>query len=381
MRKIAHLLSVFLLIIVFCSCQSTRVYVHSKEQVFENNSLVEERTNVTRLDYEDEACEVFQKKTEKSSSVKRYYDLSSVYNVVENTEDNSKTLIHFYTAEKTKKSKSEYEDVVFSLIESDIKKANKDMTLTVLGQKLVRLKTQDLSSSDDIPLTPSVKKGDKFSSDDEQLFLTAYGKFVEIIKASQSDEGIASNAKIRTENSTEKIKVLSTPNSKYILYSAAGKPFVVAGASLWNALKCFGYAVINFSGGYNLMTGNSSNGATLWVLPDFNKAKEKAATAKEANRIKYYPEYHLPFTNNHIIVDKYNREIEIEQLVGEDAENITAIEHYEYDNTMSVSLSAKADAQSTAATAGLVGTIVTIPVSVVTWVAGAAYGIYSDLSN
>ncbi len=184
--------------------------------------------------------------------------------------------------------------------------------------------------------------------------------------------------KKRTENVTERVTVISTSNTNYILYSFLGKPLVIAGATVWNILKCAGYALINFGGGYNLTTGK---GDSLWKLPSFKDSQEKAAIAREENRIKYYPEYHIPFTDNKIIVDKYDKNIEVEKLVGEDAEQITAVEHQEYDNSMSVSLSAKADAASTAATANLVGTVVTIPVSVVTWVAGAAYGIYDTFSN
>ena len=54
-------------------------------------------------------------------------------------------------------------------------------------------------------------------------------------------------------------------------------------------------------------------------------------------------------------------------------------QHSHYDNSMSVSMSAKADANSTAAVVGLVGTVITVPVSAITWVGGAAIGIYSNV--
>ena len=48
---------------------------------------------------------------------------------------------------------------------------------------------------------------------------------------------------------------------------------------------------------------------------------------------------------------------------------------------MSVSLSSKADAASTAATANIIGTAVTIPISAITWVGGAAIGICGSISK
>ena len=163
----------------------------------------------------------------------------------------------------------------------------------------------------------------------------------------------------------------SKTNGKYVAYTFLGKPFVLIGASAWNVIKCGGYAIINFFGGWSFVHGSSD---PFWLMPSYSESKNTAAAAKEANRIKYYPEYHIPLTNNHISVDKYNRKVEVEMLFAEGSEQITAVEHHEYDNTMSVSLSAKTDAVSTAATAGLVGTVITIPVSGASWVFGAIAG-------
>ena len=87
-----------------------------------------------------------------------------------------------------------------------------------------------------------------------------------------------------------------------------------------------------------------------------------------------FPEYHLPFTNNHITIEKIDSEV---SNAFSDAETvkIVAQEKQEYDNTIKVGRSAAADAYSTASTVGYVGTAVTIPVSAVTWVAGVAAGV------
>ena len=197
-----------------------------------------------------------------------------------------------------------------------------------------------------------------------------------------SDEDEMDNAKrVRTEEFVEKATVESKTNGKYVAYSFLGKPFVWLGTGIWNVLKCFGYAFINFGGGYNLVSGKANSENLAWKLPSYKKSKEKAAAAKEANTIQYYPEYHKPFTDNRIIVDTYDKKIETEQLSFEDAEKIKSANRVVYGNTMSVSLSAKADAASTSAMAGLVGTAVTIPISVTSWIGGAAAGIFGRIKQ
>lgn len=228
----------------------------------------------------------------------------------------------------------------------------------------------------------------KFSTRLPSYFATAYKDVNKKRNSQQNAKELAetseknSIAKTRSEICVEKVTVHSTLNSGYIAYSFLGKPFVILGATTWNILKCFGYAFMNFGGGYNLATGNySSNNDSVWMLPSYKKSKEKVAVAKENNKIKYYPEYHKAFTNNHIEVDTYNQMFGAESSRLSDSEKIYAIQHSEFDNTMSVSLSSKADAASTAATANIIGTAVTIPISVVTWVGGAAIGIVGGISN
>ena len=228
----------------------------------------------------------------------------------------------------------------------------------------------------------------KLSARLPSYFATAYRDVNKKRKSQQNVNELAetpeenSATKTRSEICVEKVAVHSTVDSGYVAYSFLGKPFVILGATTWNILKCFGYAFINFGGGYNFATGNySSNNDSVWMLPSYKKSKEKATAAKEANRIKYYPEYHKAFTNNHIEVDTYNQIAGAESSRLSDSEKIYAIQHSEFDNTMSVSLSSKADAASTAATANIIGTAVTIPISAITWVGGAAIGICGSISK
>lgn len=228
----------------------------------------------------------------------------------------------------------------------------------------------------------------KLSARLPSYFATAYKDVNKKRKTQQNVTELAetteenSATKTRSEICVEKVTVHSTVDSGYLAYSFLGKPFVILGATTWNILKCFGYAFINFGGGYNFATGNySSNNDSAWMLPSYKKSKEKAAVAKEANRIKHYPEYHKAFTNNHIEVDTYNQIAGAESSRLSDSEKIYAIQHSEFDNTMSVSLSSKADAASTAATANIIGTAVTIPISAITWVGGAAIGICGSISK
>lgn len=228
----------------------------------------------------------------------------------------------------------------------------------------------------------------KLSARLPSYFATAYRDVNKKRKSQQDAKELAetteenSAAKTRSEICVEKVTVHSTVDSGYVAYSFLGKPFVILGATTWNILKCFGYAFINFGGGYNFATGNySNNNDSAWMLPSYKKSKEKAAVAKEANRIKHYPEYHKAFTNNHIEVDTYNQIAGTESSRLSDSEKIYAVQHSEFDNTMSVSLSSKADAASTAATANIIGTAVTIPISAITWVGGAAIGICGSISK
>ena len=195
----------------------------------------------------------------------------------------------------------------------------------------------------------------------------------ELTGAVMSRSGSAPGQILRSVEESERVRVESTPDVGFILYSFLGKPFVIVGASAWNALRCAGYALYNFSGGYSAVV----YGDAYWKMPDYRKSKETAAAAREANRIKHYPEYHIPFTSNVITVDRFDKDVSVLSLA--DGEEIIPVETQVLGNKMSVSRSAAADAASTAAVAGLVGTVVTIPVSVLTWIGGAVVGVMAQM--
>lgn len=188
----------------------------------------------------------------------------------------------------------------------------------------------------------------------------------------KNNKNVSTEEKFRSMqslSSTEKISVASSLNTPYMLYSFVGKPFVVLGSSGLSLVKCLGYACVNFIGGYSATTG----GDVFWMMPDTKKAKEKAAYARENNGISYYPEYHKAFTNNHIAVEKLSDDT---NQVGE---MVKKTEHFSYDNSLSVERSISADANATASVVGWVGTAITVPVSAITWVGGAAFGLYSSI--
>ena len=261
--------------------------------------------------------------------------------------------------------------------------------LSIEGGELTKNQKRKIKSSTGSTITErAYVSGDEFMPPYENAFKkiisvikreNAAKSFKNSLKEEKNDGGEEiSSGNFKSVTNVERVTVKSTPNKNFIVYSIIGKPFVIAGSSVWNLVKCAGYALINFGGGYNMASGKSSfnSDAKVWFLPSASKAKEKAREAKAANGISYYPEYHLPFTDNHITVEKFDRDINVKTTADGMAETITPIETFEYDNTISVSRSAKADAASTAATADLIGTVVTIPVSVGTWVTGFAAGIY-----
>ena len=352
---------------VFCSCMSTREYIKTQKTFYEDEIAIEESHELLR-----------DRKLIETSS-KKFYDLADVCTRV--NEDEARVVMNAFTAVKEADSKAHNDEITFSLMEYQADKATNEVRSFVLGTKSVKAKDGKVVSTTDSSGKVQRAKGEDFGIELEPFFYTNLDALVAAMYSeSESDEEKPASAmkdiKRQEITASEKVIVESQPNGNYIFYSIAGKPFVILGTATWNILKCLGYAVINFGGGYNFMTGKS--GGRLWMLPDYKKSKEKAAEAKEANKIPHYPEYHLPFTNNHIVVEKYDRDISVIALADDNSEEIIPIERYEYDNTMSVERSAKADAASTAATAGLIGTIVTIPISVVSWLGGAFVGVYYD---
>ena len=113
-------------------------------------------------------------------------------------------------------------------------------------------------------------------------------------------------------------------------------------------------------------------------MPDVKGAGKKAEAAKNENAI-VYPEYHIPFTNNHITIEKITGETEaVFTDINANEVRVTRRETHEYNNSISVKQTAEKDANETAAVIGLVGTVLTVPVSAVTWFIGAVYGAAED---
>ncbi len=349
---------IFVLSVSLCSCMSTREYVKTTNRLYQDEVLVAETQTLT-LDG-----------NVKEESSKQFYDLSDVYSSLSWKEEDEKAWMTSFVAQKESQGNSG--KITFTLMEYVYDKASNTYSTTELGKKEVKTKNGNLVSQNDQSGREVKAKGDKFNDEWEEAFNNNLGSMLQVINGEEKNALANSDSEhFRTVTECEKVVVNSTPNGKYIFYSIVGKPFVIAGVTAWNLIKCAGYALINFGGGYNATTGKANG--KLWYMPSYKKAKEKAVVAREANKIQYYPEYHLPFTNNTIVVDKYDRDITV--LSVEDGEIITPIEHQELNNTMEVSRSAAADAASTAAVAGMIGTAVTIPVSVATWVGGAVVGV------
>lgn len=344
------------------SCKTTEnTYIKTKNCLYENDVLVREEVKATK------DGQIIDART------RSVHDFSKAFSTAYS--DESKNLVYAFSVQKTKTFGEPYETVDFNLIEYyETKNGIKE---TVIGTRCMRMQNNKYIYFKDNRKKMVRDMGDHFPAEFEEAFVKIAADFEASLNAvapEEEDEDEKNSS--QSKNESEKIIVKSTPNQSYIVYQFAGKPFVIAGAAAWNILKCAGYACINFIGGYNAASGNVNG--MLWMLPSWKKSKEKAEAAKEANKVKYYPEYHIPFTNNHIIIEKYDRDISVVAVAGEDAEIITPIERYEYDQSISVERSAAADAASTAAFAGMVGTAVTIPVSVITWVGGAATGIYAQ---
>ncbi len=354
------------LFLAFVSCASNRVYVKTQDTLYEDDRLTTEVSS-TSLDG----------KLQKDS-IKNYYNLYEFENSVVATE--SKTTTHYFIAEKEQTSKSEYQMTNVYLVEEVFNRSDRTDTSDIIGKKTIRFnKNGKLAPYIDSNGAPKLAKGDSFSKDDEAMFSKIPVYLEGVFSATTGQEiSEAAGKSYRTESVVKNIEVTSTPNQSFIMYQIMGKPFVILGTASWNILKCVGYALINFTGGYNAVAGKSN--AAYWKLPSYKKAKEKAVKAKEANKIAYYPEYHLPFTDNHIVVTTVTGEKE-SLFVSSDEIKVKSTTRKEIDNTLSVSRSAKADAAQTAAVAGVIGTVITIPVSVVSWIGGAAFGIYGKTQN
>lgn len=309
----------------FLSCKSTNVYVKESVQFYENNMLQEETETLT-------------KDSRLQSKKEIIYDKAQIdgYQVYARTESQNggsgKMHVQVFNGEGLY--------------------AEKDFTVS--GKKF----------------SPAGGFGEK-----SKTLARAAGKVVENQAAKGSEEAAGSQTRLLAV--TEQVQVDSSTNRSFVTYTILGKPFVILGATSWNLLKCAGFAFVNFLGGYNTVV----NGDFFWLMPDVKKAKTKAAQARAANGISVYPEYHKAFTNNTITVNETTAEAVNEFALSSGDVKVLSKESFSYTNKLSVKRSAIADANATTAVIGLVGTIITVPVSVITWIGGAAAGIYVEAQN
>ncbi len=376
----------FSLLPIFVSCVSTRVYVRTNDEVYEDEVLISKTYKETLEGKEKQAQKTF------------YHDLSNAGFIVTDSKESFsskgntekavvKKTAHSFTAERSSDSKSSLDTIVFSLIETvstytfidDGGEFSSSISYTTncIGKKSCKIdKTGKIVSGEG---TSSGFTGDTFSAQDEELFLSVLSLSMDSIAGKTSDKIVeAAGKSYKTSEKIEEISVESYPNGEYIFYSIAGKPFVILGSSLWNLIKCLGYAFYNFSGGYSLLSGTLPEGMSPWKMPSIKTAQQKFSQAKEANKIKYYPEYHLPFTNNTIKVQTVEQESLAAFITAENVEvKRTTIDVLK--NTLSVQKSVSSDATYTAGVVGVIGTAVTIPVSVVTWIGGAGVAVLSKI--
>lgn len=330
----------FLFGTVLASCSTTE-YIRDSYQLYENDVLQAESATLKKGD-----------KVVDTSS--KYYHTTQIDDIKIST-----------TTLKT--SDSKYETMHIQLYNSDNNLLAEKDILTLNGnyEKDSNLKTY-ITDEEFTELT---------GKSINEFFMDGFNQTNEEVAAATAED--KDGETLKAVESMENIKVESKLNKSFITYQVLGKPCVIAGATTWNLLKCSGYAVVNFIAGYSATTG----GGVSWLMPDVKGAKTKAAEAKEANRVKTYPEFHVSGTNNHITVNSLKTETS--NVFSEENKQVKVVseDKFEYDNTLSVNLSAKADANQTASTVGVIGTIITVPVSVVSWIGGAAYGIYAQTTK
>lgn len=353
----------FNLFFLFFSCETTtNVYKTIDDNVFVNESLASESHTFTKDDVVKEDIQ----KTYTSS----YFTDKPQYTLKGTTVAESKGgIVNEYTKVQIFEGSKLYAQKSFTTKNGEIKEINDVEDFSDINNS-----TGNLT---DNPANNPTENGNQLSEEKNALLYEALNRLSENgIDFKESSGNIISRT-----SETETCTVESTINGKYLTYSLLGKPFVIAGVTAWNIVKCTGYAFLNFACGYNIL--DHEEGEPYWMMPDVEAAKEKADAAREANRI-VYPEYHKPFTNNHITVEKFTTETE-NAFSSSEQVHVIAQETREYDNTISVERSVEKDANATARVAGYIGTAVTVPISAITFVGGIvariAYEISSLMSN
>ena len=170
---------------------------------------------------------------------------------------------------------------------------------------------------------------------------------------------------LTVETHTTKITVISETDYKFIAYSFFVKPFIIAGASAVSFGKCLFYASTVF------IFSSIDYFPEWWEGLTFNykEEKEKMIDARAENEIQFYPEFHKAFTKNHIIVEKTVSKTSAYKTKNEKTV-VVSYERYEYDNSIYVSREIKKDFYSTIYVVKHIGNVITIPVVIVSCVAG-----------
>lgn len=326
--------------LLLMSCTSTKVYTKEITQLYDNDMLIEETTSFVKTNKSGQ-------KHELENTSKAYYStVVDGINVSSTTETSSK---------------SSYAKHTIQLFRDGKFIAEREFRTDSEGKLHVPSSTDD---EEEEPTSAS------YDANTEALLQNAFDAVQNEINAKSSAE----NDNIKVFSNVEQVHVESSPNGKYIAYTIFAKPLLIGGVTVWNLLKCGGYALVNFAGGYSTV----ENGEFFWLMPDVKKSKEKAAAARAANGIKVYPEYHVPFTNNHIIVTTLQTETTGTSVESKENAVIVASKTEEFDQELNVQRSAAADAYSTASVAGFVGTVLSVPVSGLTFLAGAAFAAYAQ---
>lgn len=373
MRSISSFFALILFSAVFMSCESVKVYTKEQRSFYIDDQLVSDSYTHTKSNEDNSNKKIIENT---STSIKKIsFDKSLNENDI--FKYSGEDVEQYYAIATTKINSNEKFDTV------SIKLYNTSYYL--LADKIYIMKKGKFVDPD------KIKEPDGQPSRDKNVVAARNSQNVnrtpainmlldEAFSIYKNEKENSSGADINSNNdntrvvtSTERITVRSKPNSEYIVYSILGKPFVIAGSSALNLVKCAGYGLINFAGGYATV----ANGELMWKMPDYKGAKAKAEEARASNGIEAYPEYHVPFTDNHIIVESLETEKSSETVDMEGGLKITAQDKREYDQSIKVERSAKADAYSTAAVASLIGTAVAIPVSGITWLGGAFIAAYS----
>ena len=176
------------------------------------------------------------------------------------------------------------------------------------------------------------------------------------------------NENVTRETSEEKVTVLSDTDYTFVAYSFFLKPVIITGVVTYNVAKCAVCSVGLFFCGF------------VWIFPDWGynvislkSAKEDMINAKEENEIEYYPEFHKPFTKNHIIVENKNQKTTLCDLKDE-VVNVVSYEKYEYDNSIYIKREIVKDYYSTTYFTRFATGLITSPIMFISHTIGYILG-------